>query len=72
MKHLLIHLNKGWKVAPVCGNDNHGLTGIKQHSSRTFVLATNKTKVAILDAMKNRRMYASLEQNIHMYIHRKR
>jgi len=57
-------LDKGWKVAPVCGNDNHSLTGITQHTSRTFVLATNKTKAAILDAMKNRRMYASLEQNI--------
>ena len=20
-------LNRGWKVSPVCGNDNHGLTG---------------------------------------------
>lgn len=57
-------LDKGWKVSPVCGNDNHGLTGITRHTSRTFVLATNKTKSAILDAMKNRRTYASLDQNI--------
>ncbi|MEO6000409.1 MAG: hypothetical protein ABIN89_26455 [Chitinophagaceae bacterium] len=57
-------LDKGWKVSPVCGNDNHGLTGIKKHTSRTFVLAINKTKAAILDAMKNRRTYASLDQNI--------
>ncbi len=57
-------LDKGWKVSPVCGNDNHGLTGITHHTSRTFVLATDKTKAAILDAMKNRRTYASLDQNI--------
>lgn len=57
-------LDKGWKVSPVCGNDNHGLTGIANHTSRTFVLAENKTKAAILDAMKNRRTYASLEKNI--------
>jgi hypothetical protein len=32
--------------------------------SRTFVLATNLTKVAVLDAMKHRRTYASLDHNI--------
>ena len=32
--------------------------------SRTFVLAASKTKAAILDAMKNRRTYASLDNNI--------
>lgn len=57
-------LDKGWKVSPVCGNDNHGLWGITHHKSRTFVLATEKTKVAILDAMKHRRTYASLDNNI--------
>lgn len=57
-------LDKGWKVSPVCGNDNHSLSGITDHTSRTFVLAANKTKVAVLDAMKNRRTYASLDQNI--------
>ena len=57
-------LDKGWRVAPVCGNDNHGFYGITHHTSRTFVLATEKNKGAILDAMKHRRTYASLDQNI--------
>lgn len=57
-------LDHGWKVSPVCGNDNHGLAGITRQSSRTFVLATNRTKPAILDAMKNRRTYASLDKNL--------
>lgn len=57
-------LDHGWKVSPICGNDNHGLSGITKQSSRTFVLATAKTKAAILDAMKNRRTYASLSKNI--------
>ncbi|HZZ44315.1 MAG TPA: hypothetical protein VFE58_15380 [Tepidisphaeraceae bacterium] len=57
-------LDKGWKVSPVCGNDNHGLWGITHQHSRTFVLATEKTKVGILDAMKHRRTYASLDGNI--------
>ncbi|MXV13765.1 CehA/McbA family metallohydrolase [Hufsiella ginkgonis] len=57
-------LDAGWKVSPVCGNDNHGTAGISQQTSRTFVLATEKTQKAILEAMAARRTYASLEQNI--------
>jgi len=57
-------LDKGWKVAPVCGNDNHGLGGITRNTSRTFVLASGKSKAAILEAMKKRRTYASLDTNI--------
>jgi len=57
-------LDHGWRVSPVCGNDNHGFWGITHHTSRTFVLATNRTRAAILDAMKNRRTYASLDNNI--------
>lgn len=57
-------LDKGWKVSPVCGNDNHGIGGITSHTSRTFVLASSKTRASILEAMKNRRTYASLDQNI--------
>ncbi|MEO6910449.1 MAG: hypothetical protein ABI158_05960, partial [Edaphobacter sp.] len=57
-------LDKGWKVSPISGLDNHGTSGITELTSRTFVLATAKTKVAILDAMKNRRTYASLDKNI--------
>ena len=57
-------LDAGWKVSPVAGNDNHGTAAIKEHTSRTFVLATGKTKADILEAMKNRRTYAALEQNI--------
>jgi hypothetical protein len=57
-------LDKGWKVSPICGNDNHGYTGITRQTSRTFVLATSRTKAAILEAMKNRRTYASLDGNL--------
>lgn len=62
-------LDHGWKVSPVCGNDNHGYGGIKDQTSRTFVLATERTKVALLDGMKNRRTYAALDQNIQCRYH---
>ncbi len=57
-------LDKGWKVSPISGLDNHGTDGIGKLKSRTFVLATAKTKEAILEAMKHRRTYASLDDNI--------
>jgi hypothetical protein len=57
-------LDNGWKVSPICGNDNHGLAGIARQTSRTFVLAENRTKPAILDAMKSRRTYASLDKSL--------
>jgi hypothetical protein len=57
-------LDHGWKVSPVCGNDNHGLSGISRATSRTFVLSKQPTKTGILDAMKHRRTYASLDGNI--------
>ena len=57
-------LDKGWKVSPVCGNDNHGLGGITKHTSRTFVLAKAKDTASILEAMKSRRTYASLDRNL--------
>ncbi|HEY5909332.1 MAG TPA: CehA/McbA family metallohydrolase [Verrucomicrobiae bacterium] len=60
----LAALDKGWKVAPVAGGDNHGFSGIRQHAARTFVLASGLTKAALLDAMKHRRTYAALEKNI--------
>jgi hypothetical protein len=57
-------LDHGWKVAPVCGNDNHNTAGISRNASRTFVLAKEPTKAAILDGMKNRRTYAAMDKNI--------
>jgi hypothetical protein len=60
----LAALNLGWKISPVAGNDNHGIEPISKHTSRTFVLAESKSKLDILNAMKNRRTYAALDQNI--------
>jgi hypothetical protein len=58
-------LDKGWKVSPVCGIDNHGTGGIARSTSRTVVLATEKSKTSILDAMKNHRTYATLDKDLH-------
>ena len=54
-------LAAGWKVSPTSGGDQHAsCCGIQNDTSRGFVLATAKTRAAILDAMHNRRTYACL------------
>lgn len=49
-------LAKGWKLAPTGNVDNHSLTDA---GVRTGVLATSLSRAAILDAMRNRRVYSS-------------
>ena len=57
-------LDAGWKVAPTSGLDNHGLGGIHTMKSRVYVLAAARTKPEILEAMKQRRTYATLKENL--------
>ncbi len=57
-------LEKGWKVSPVAGIDNHNYTSIKEVDSRTFVLAESNTPKHILEAMRKRRTYASFDKNL--------
>ena len=63
-KGYITALDKGWKVAPVSPLDNHGTEAIKSTKGRAFVLATAKTKAAILEAMKARRVYGALYPTI--------
>lgn len=54
-------LAAGWKVSPTSGGDTHAsCCGIQNDTSRAFVLATGLNRAAILDAMHNRRTYATL------------
>ncbi|XMO85849.1 hypothetical protein AAFN75_13750 [Algibacter sp. AS12] len=57
-------LDKGWKVSPVAGIDNHNYTEISKAESRTFVLAENNSPKAILNAMRKRRTYATYDKNL--------
>ncbi|HEA20944.1 hypothetical protein LCGC14_1449390 [marine sediment metagenome] len=60
----LAALEKGWKVSPVAGMDNHDYTSIKEIDSRTFVLAESNTPKDILEAMRKRRTYATFDKNL--------
>jgi hypothetical protein len=56
----------GWKVAPTAGTDVHGPLGVENRRIRTGVLAERLTSDAIVQALKDRRVYASLEPKLHL------
>lgn len=59
-------LNKGWKVAPIGVLDNHGLDEINKMPPPTFVLATELTREAITEALRERRTFASWNEGVEL------
>ena len=60
-------LDKGWHVAPTNNQDNHkGLWG-DANTARTVVLADSNNEDNIYDAMRNRRIYATEDNNLNIY-----
>ena len=56
----------GWKVAPAAGTDVHGPFGVENRKMRTGVLAERLSPEAIMQALKARRVYATLEPRLHV------
>lgn len=56
----------GWKVAPTSGTDVHGQFGIETRRIRTGVLAEALTADGVMRALKDRRVYATLEPKLHL------
>src|SRR6187549_847996 len=56
----------GWKVAPTSGTDVHGPIGVENRRMRTGVLAERLTVESMMQALKDRRVYASLEPRLHV------
>ncbi|MCR5721960.1 MAG: CehA/McbA family metallohydrolase, partial [Lachnospiraceae bacterium] len=60
-------LDKGWHVAPANNQDNHkGLWG-DANTARSVVLANANTEEEIYQALKDRRMYATEDNNLSIY-----
>ena len=57
-------LDKGWHVAPTNNQDNHkGLWG-DANTARTVILATELTETSLYDAMRNRCVYATEDNDL--------
>lgn len=56
-------LAKGYRVAPQMDQDNHNLTFGTANTNRMVVLATDKSRASVVDAIRNHRFYASQDCN---------
>lgn len=62
----LAALKKGWRVAPIAGEDGHGTGRIKKCDYRTGVLATSLTRENLLQAMRARRVYCTWDKDLQL------
>ena len=62
----LIALSSGWKVSPVAGADNHSVNKIDTWPARTGVAAKSLTRADLLEAMSQRRTFATYEKTLKM------
>ena len=57
-------LRKGFRVSPTADQDNHNATWGASTQGRTAVLASGKTKAQIMQALSERRAYATQDHNL--------
>lgn len=60
-------LDKGWHVAPSNNQDNHKAKWGNANTARTVILADTLSEVHVYDALKNRRTYATEDENLKIY-----
>jgi hypothetical protein len=60
----LQYLNAGFRIAPTADQDNHFITHGSATDHRTAVLAPSLTKANILEAIRERHVYASQDKNL--------
>ncbi|WP_313134446.1 CehA/McbA family metallohydrolase [Anaerocolumna sp.] len=59
-------LDKGWHIAPANNQDNHKGKWGDANTARTVVLASELTEESIYDAVRNRRVYSSEDNNLNI------
>lgn len=57
-------ISRGWDIGAAGGDDNHSGTWGTDTDYRLAVLATAKTRTAIMEAMQARRMFSTLDKNV--------
>lgn len=59
-----VALDRGWKVSPVAGCDNHATRPIASWQPRTGIAAKELTRESLFEAMAARRTYATYDKNL--------
>lgn len=57
-------LDKGWHLAPTNNQDNHKGNWVNSNTARTVILAPNLTRDSLYEAMRNRRVYSTEDENL--------
>lgn len=57
-------LSRGWDIGAAGGDDNHSATWGTATNYRLAVLATEKTRAGIMEALNARRMFSTLDKNL--------
>ena len=57
-------LDRGWDIGAAGGDDNHSATWGTDTDYRLAVLATEKTRAGIMEALAARRMFSTLDKNL--------
>lgn len=60
-------LDYGWHVAPTCSQNNHSGSWGSMDTGRTVVVANSLTEAGIYDALRNHRVYATRDSDLHIY-----
>lgn len=60
-------LQKGWRVSPVAGLDAHSPNALHKGEYRTGIWAESLTREKLLDAMANRRTFATHDRNLSVF-----
>ncbi|WP_455539679.1 CehA/McbA family metallohydrolase [Terrisporobacter sp.] len=59
-------LDKGWHIAPTNGQDNHKGKWGDANTTRTVVLAEENSREALYQAMRDRRVYSTEDENLQL------
>ncbi|MCX7653316.1 MAG: CehA/McbA family metallohydrolase [Fervidobacterium sp.] len=67
--NFILALNRGWHLGPTANQDNHRQDWLNANDSRTGILATELTYEEIMNALWNRRTFASEDKNVKLYVY---
>lgn len=67
LSNYILALKKGWHVGATAGQDNHRGNWGSANDTRTVILANELTFESILEALRNRRTYATEDRNAKLW-----
>jgi len=65
----ILALNRGWHLSPTANQDNHKENWASANDARTGILAKTLTYEDIMDALWNRRTFATEDKNVKLYLY---